>query len=209
MQGYIFYSNKCKHCANLIGIIKNNKIEKLFKYECIDQLTEKELLSRQLITVPTLVIISAHNKNNSSNNSRGLYAGINAFDWIDSFIKNIKSANNDTDNSIVSNVRNTKQNIRDLSGFSLNEHCGVSDNYAFCSDKIDMAQPKNYCEPRVTENIVTIPIGDMKKYKEKYCIGNENTQTLLNNVVEKRNKQTDLIREIMEKKQIELITSQL
>lgn len=180
MDLILFYSNKCNSCKNFIQLLKNNNINNLFKMKCIDGIQIDKLLKTGIKNVPTLLI-------KGQNGKTALYECINAFIWIDNFIKYNKNAPSQEEN-IVSF----------LDGYKVDELEGISDTYAFLQS--DDPLPKSF-QPYGKDNqfkILTLPSNNEK-------ILDKDQNILLKKIESERDKQTQQLREQMEKTHLDIM----
>lgn len=136
----LFYSVKCNECMNLLQVITNENISKMFIPICLDKYTSTQISTLSIKEIPAIVI-------SSDNNKPSVFEGPQqCSNWLNSFIVNRRK-------NIVNNVENNRKNIQQAQNdirknedgaieYNENEMEGVSDNYAYSN--VDVAQPKNY-----------------------------------------------------------------
>ena len=91
MNGYLFYSEKCKFCINLRNVMTNQNIIRMFNECCIDKMSPDELIKLGLSTVPTIVIVTTNAQ--TGKHSKGIYENETAFRYIEDMIANRRKNN--------------------------------------------------------------------------------------------------------------------
>ena len=121
----LFYSKRCPSCRNLMSIMGNDFLP-YFQLVCVDGRINE--MPRDLTAVPTLVIPGV-----------GKFVTSDAFKYIQTqkFIKQQRQ-------SQVHMQNQSKMVKNDPLGHNNMEMGGLSDEYAYQSDKVDKAQPKSY-----------------------------------------------------------------
>jgi hypothetical protein len=171
MYGYLYYSIKCDYSRNIMKLMENHGLNKMFEYRCVDNMSLEEITQLQLNITPTLVMTNPNGK-------LQIYESEDAFVFIKNFLCSrreslIKQAEA-TRKLIQSN--NTKNNLKEnLYGYCPDEQNGISDNYSTWNNDfnkdVTMALPKTFTQynPNDTrgDSIMTIPIGNVKDYKAK------------------------------------------
>jgi arsenate reductase-like glutaredoxin family protein len=138
----IYYTKRCKECLNLLNVIINERIQRMFIPISIDEFSEDELikLSSQLNVFPT-IIISSQTKSTAFQGPR------ECSQWLNSFLQNRRM-------SIMQRVSQQRKlmarkhylnKMKNDSVMEYNEEemSGVSDSYTF-NTSIDLAHDKNF-----------------------------------------------------------------
>jgi len=222
MNGYLYYSKNCPpdpnckdspcFCYNLMKMIENNKLNDVFTYVSIDDMSSKEMAQLPFDNVPTLIV--------NINGKQSIHCGPKSFEWVRNFLmgrrqvilKNAEKSRRIMQSNIT--VDNFKNNMNE---FCPNEQTGISDTYSFWNDDIkndvNIALPKtfkNYDKNDINgDNIVTIPIGNLKEYKKREGItatyGTSGMDKLIEQKLEERKQQTSRIQTTMEKERFDTI----
>lgn len=222
MSGYLFYSNNCKTCVNLITIMKNEKL--LDKFECndVEKMSMEDIVKLGLEEVPTILIV---NMTQSGEHQKGIYVGERAFKWVENVVNNRRA-------NMVKYTENTKKLIEmqemkkrmqdGLLGYSSMETNGISDDYAFWSDKpeidvtLDIAQsksflgydkdPKKFLQQYNQSRIMTIPdVEGTKEEKKKlkgYIVTEKEQKKMIEDLEKNRGSQLEIIKDNMQKEQV-------
>jgi hypothetical protein len=134
----------CTECKNILHVISNEGIDRLFTFIRLDNISSKELQtiasSIGIKSVPTIVI-------NVENHPPGIYEGPSmCAKWLTSFTLNRR-------NNIAQEVDNQRKLIQKAQaiaraqgglteGFAEAEMEGISDNYSY--NATELCQPKNF-----------------------------------------------------------------
>jgi len=210
MSGYLFYSDHCETCKSLRTYMNNHKLINIFNCKNVDNMNIEELQSLGLQHVPTILII--HTMPNGGV-KQGLYEGKDACIWIENMVmsrkKNLMMQTENTRKLIELN--NMKKNIKDgILDNCVMENNGISDEYAFFSNdinldmKLDMSQPKSFL-PYGKDNeyrILTIPQDSTQK---GYKLKTNDQLKLAADLNAIRNQQDEKIKQIMHQDQINSI----
>lgn len=219
LYGYLFYSKRDNgYCQNLITLIERHGLNKIFRYELIDNMNEEQIIKLGLQTVPTLLIISdsGHQK------QQFIYEGSDAFKWIDNFLigrrQNVmKDA--ETSRKLIQN-NNTKEKLTQrLYEYCEAEYSGISDSYAYYNEDekkdINIAQGKMFSHGLNynNDNIGAIPLAEqksMKDYKAKEGLtavygSDANVKRAIDRMNEERKKQDDQFKQNMEADTIKMV----
>ena len=175
----IFYSKDCKFSEQLITFMHKINILQKFKLISVDN---NNNLPPNITRVPTLIV---------SNINKPL-VGTDAFNWLKTINQfnqytgniNVKVDNdiNKQNNPLLLNALNSNIKTTEPFGYSINEVCRLSDNYAFINSNDNDVRYKNisYINDN-NELIFTAP--------EKNTINNENQNKKLNQLINKRTEQ--------------------
>ena len=196
----LYYSMTCDECKNILRVISNEGIDRLFTFIRLDNISSKELQSIAssigIKSVPTIVI-------NVENHSPGIYEGPSMCDqWLTSFTLNRR-------NNIAQEVDNQRKLIQKAQtiaraqgglteGFAEAELEGISDNYSY--NATDLCQPKSF-----------VMIGDEDKHfimTPQISEGKVDTDTMRRQLAEiesARTTDTLQMQKIMEQNQIRAI----
>lgn len=222
MSGFLFYSNNCETCVNLITIMKNEKLLDMFKCSDVEKMSMEELNRLGLEAVPTILII---NVSSTGEQQKGVYVQKQACNWVENVINNRRS-------NMIKYTENTKKLIEmqemkkrlqdGLLGYSNMETSGISDDYSFWSDKpeidvnLNMAQsksflgydkdPKKFLQQYNQSRIMTIPdiegTKDDKRKLKGYIVNDKEQEKLIKDLEKNRNSQLEIIKDNMQKEQI-------
>lgn len=192
----LFYSNLCNSCKMLLEFLKQNKLDGLFNYICVEHYKNNPILNN-IHSVPT-VILSQLNK---------ILVGKEIFIFLQNIVKNKSSnnivnnqfteiINNNTNNNqfLENNNKNLKNNNKNLENNNKNlennskilplipnEMNGFSDKYAYTFT--DIASTHNFVN--YNENNVNIITGnELKKI-------NNNSQTNYISLINEQRKEQD------------------
>lgn len=212
--GYFYYSKQCDFCYNLMKLMENHGIFQHFKCECVDDIDITELTKRQISSVPTLVLIS----NNNGKQQVMMHEKDQAFNWIKQFLQaRRQSAIKDAEaGRKLIQSDNTKSLLKDgLFEYCPDEHNGISDSYAIFREDVDMALPKTFVQYdqknlMAEERIMTVPVGDMKTYKQKESIGalyGNDTKKLISQMEDMRKRQDSDFKSVMEQKTVAAVVN--
>ena len=222
MSGYLFYSNNCETCVNLINLMKEEKLLDMFKCADIEKMSMEELTRLGLDGVPTILII---NVSSTGEQQKGVYVQEEACNWVENVINNrrlnmIKYTEN---TKKIIEMQEMKKRMQDgLLGYSSMETLGISDDYSFWSDKpeidvnLDIAQAKSYLgydkdpakflQQYNQSRIMTIPdIEGTKEEKRKlkgYVVTEKEQKKMMDDLEKQRTSQLNTIKTNMQKEQI-------
>ena len=204
MLGYVFYSKQCNFCYVLMKLMESHGINKMFKYECIDEWNPEQLTKFQLNTVPTLILGS------NDGMAQKILEGKDAFEWVKQFLINrrqvaINSAEITRKVIQKNDIQNKLKN--NLYDYCPEEQTGISDSYALCREDINIPFAKEFVQYGCNDKIMTIPIGDMKSYKQKESIGKVygDVSKVISQIEESRKKQDAEISTVVTKSAIPTI----
>jgi hypothetical protein len=202
--------------------MKNEKLLDMFKCSDVELMSIEELTKLGLEGVPTILII---NISPSQEIQKGIYVQKQAFTWVENVINNRRL-------NMIKHTENTKKLIEmhemkkrmqdGLLGYSNMETNGISDDYAFWSDKpeidvnLNMAQSKSfsgydkdineYIRQHNQTRIMTIPdIEGTKQERKKlkgYIITDVDQKKMLSELKTNRKNQLNGIKDQMQKEQI-------
>lgn len=222
MSGYLFYSNNCETCMNIITIMKTEKLLEMFECKDVEKMSVEELTRLGLTEVPTIVVITT---SQTGEQQKGVYVSKAAFDWVTQVVNNrrmnmIKYTEN---TKKLIEMQEMKKRMQDgLLGYASMELNGISDNYSYWSDNInidknlDMAQaksfggyskdPKKFLQLHSQSRIMTIPDvegskEDKKKHKG-YILTEKEQKKALEELEVNRKTQLNIIKDNMQKEQI-------
>jgi hypothetical protein len=151
MKFFVFYSNKCYYCNNLLKTIQDEKLVDQCQLICFE--TDPEKIPDIITNVPTII----------AKNLIKPLVGIETIEWI----KNIKFFNQITNNIICNNVidPNIVSALKDLE-FNKYESSSISDHYTNISDsnidKIMMDYDKININAPITNDVTSKKISDIK-----------------------------------------------
>lgn len=165
----LFYSNKCSACVELLAVIINEGIQRIFVPVCLDDMNSSELvifLSKLRIEKIPAIIITEGNLQPTV-----LEGALQCSQWLNTMIQNRRN----NIKQIVENqrraIQKTQTALRMKNESALeyvpDEMDGVSDSYAYTTT--DMYQPKNYV-PHGCENgylVVTPQVMETKINKDE------------------------------------------
>ena len=131
LYGYLFYSNYDDKgfCKSLITLLERHELNKIFKYELVDNMSPEQLTRLQLQSVPTLLVIS----DNGQQKQQFVYEGNAAFKWVENFLLGRRQCLlKDAENSrkLIQNNNAKDKLTHKLYEYCPEEHTGVSDAYA-------------------------------------------------------------------------------
>jgi hypothetical protein len=200
--GFIFYHPSNTGSFNLMKLMENEEMLKMFELRSVQNMTDEQLLSFGIHAVPTIVFINGQNK--------GIYEKDKAFAFVNNMISNrrqniMKRTENHRKLIQSDGLRN---NIKDgIFEYNSNETQGISDAYAFWKDDmtqdIDVAQPKSFlpCGKDAQYNIMTLPENPNNKFKMNSDVQSRMVSTMKSN----RDQQDDQIKQILEQQQIDKV----
>lgn len=197
MLGFLFYSNRCQYCSELRGIMERQDMANLFRQICVDGIDHNELTIKMGITrVPTMVLINQHGQ------KQQIREGEDAMKYVEEYVMNrranIMMMTEQTRRLI--NMNHIKNRMEDgLNSHSQMEREGVSDQYAYATEKEDWGQPKSF-----------LPVGDDAKYEiialqsdsDKITINKAEQEKRMANIAKLRKQEECNLRDIMEREQI-------
>lgn len=213
MSGYLFYSKKCDTCTNLRTIMNNENMLKDFNEQNVDNMSIEEINKLGLTTVPTILIVYTYSNGETK---QGLYEGENSFSWVQNIVntrkQNIMKHNEDI-RRLIQKSEVKKQIKEGVLDFCNIENSGISDSYAYFSEKIDvdkkldLAQPKSFLPYGQDNNyrILSIPISDADKNREGYKINKIDQLKMTSDLEKIRNQQDSQIKELMRSEQIDSV----
>lgn len=213
MSGYLFYSKKCDTCINLRTIMNTQNMLKDFNEKNIDNMSIEEINKLGLQTVPTILIVYTYSNGESR---QGLYEGENAFTWVENVVntrrQNMMKYNEET-RRLIQNNRVKKQVREGVLDYCDTENSGVSDGYAYFSEKIeidkqlDLAQPKSFLPYGQDNNfrILSIPVSEEDKKRQGYKINDKDQKKMTADLEKMRNIQDEQIKQSMQSEQIDSI----
>ena len=193
----LFYSHKCKACQELINVIVNEGIMRMFVPICLDNMSQSDIIRMNFKYVPTIIVIG-------DNKQTTIYEGPEKCGpWINTLIQRRRSqikqyAENQRRN--VQKINNTFANNTSALEYITDEMEGVTDGYAFVAT--DLYQPKNF-----------VPIGQETNFnlltpQDKEIKINQNEMDAhLNELATHRDKDVTTMQKIMEQNQIKTIMS--
>jgi hypothetical protein len=160
----------------------------IFKCICVDKMPIDNLSKMGIKNVPTIII-------KNQNGASSLYECRNAFMWLENILKYRRNS------SIKKNFDIPVASIID--GYKTEELNGISDQYAYL--QTDIPHPKSFLPYGKDEQyrIITIPSNANDKLDGK------DQSDMINKLESLREKQTDDIRNIMEKNQLDIINDKL
>lgn len=213
MSGYLFYSKKCSTCTNLRAIMDSQNMLKDFNEQNVDNMAIEEINKLGLATVPTILIIYTYSNGETR---QGLYEGEQAFHWVQNIVnrrcQNMAKYTEDTRKLIKKT--DVKKQIKDgVLDFCDIENSGISDDYAYYSNNIDIdkqldtAQPKSFLQYGQDNNhrILSIPVNEADKSKPGYKISENDQKKMTSDLEKMRDQQLDKIKELMRGEQIDSI----
>lgn len=182
MKGFLFYSNSCQHCINLMKIMDDQKMLQQMTILCVDKMSDVELIKYEINYVPTILIIN----NVNGDIKKGKYEDKKAFEWVNAVIENRKR-------NLMTQVANQqriiktaemKKNFKDgIYEYSQHETNGISDAYAYynvdINKDIDVAQPKSFQPYGKDENYRILTVQDADKNKISVDVQNSLTTSLM------------------------------
>jgi len=143
--------------------MQDKDLLKYFNQKCIDNMPHEDLIRSGLNTIPAILIIS--------NDTKKIYEGKAAFEWISNLIKS------KTDNMSATGG---------ICKYDPTDAQGISDTYAYWTNDvtkdINIAQPKNFQPYGKDEQYkIVTPIDNSKvsmseQQKKMYSISNERSQ---------------------------------
>lgn len=225
MSGYLFYSNNCETCINLIAIMKNEKLLEMFDCRDVEKMGLEELTRLGLEDVPTILII---NTSQSGEQQKGIHVKGQACKWVENVINNRRAhmiKYNENVTKLIE-MQEMKKRMQDgLLGYSSMEIGGISDDYSYWSDKpdldknLDMAQaktflgydadPKKFLQLYNQSRIMTIPDvegnKDDKRKLKGYIVTEKEQKKLMEDLDKNREKQIGVIKDNMQKEQIDSV----
>lgn len=207
MNNSLYYSKNCEVCSNIMKIMHNNDLLKMFELKCIDNKTYDNEISKLGIThVPTILIVQTQ----GGRTMRGIYSANDAFKWVDSILENrrqyqMKLA--DENRQLIQ--RNTTKNQLK---YGLYDYCpeeaeGISDAYAYFnkdeSKDIDAAQPKMFLPVGQDANFRVLTIPDDNKTK----LSKKDQEQLMSKLTTQRTCQENQLKTMYEQQQIDCVLS--
>ena len=151
MKFFVFYSNKCKFCDNLLKVIQNEKLMDQCQLICFE--TESEKIPDIITNVPTII----------ARNLTKPLVGLEAIKWIENMKFFNQTTNNITHNNVVN--PNIISVLKDLEYNKL-ESSSFSDHYTNITDinidKSMMDYNKININAPITNDITNKKILDIK-----------------------------------------------
>lgn len=137
----LFYSKKCDECMNLIQVIINEGIIRMFTLMCLDNYTSKEIASLSIKEVPAIVI-------NAENQVPVIFEGpMRCSQWLTNFTLNRRRNLAQQVEQQRRLVQKSHANVRTQEGgpieYTEAEMDGVSDGYSYNNSDL-LYQPKNF-----------------------------------------------------------------
>lgn len=204
MSGFIFYSSKNTGCFNLMTIMENEGMLRMFTLRSIDNMSDNEIARLGLRAVPTILFIN--------NGKKGIYEKDEAFKWVNNIIENrrqniIKRTEN---NRRLIQMNTMKNNIREgLFEYNINESEGISDAYSYWKDDItqdiDVAQPKSFLPFGRDEQYTIMTIPEDKNNKLK--LTKELQNKMMSNLESSRKQQDQQIESCIENQLIDKVVN--
>ncbi len=192
----LFYSTKCKACNELMMVIVNEGMQRMFMPVCLDEMSPKNIAELKLERIPAIVIIT-------DNQTPMIFEGSkNCGEWLNNIIRNRRV----NMKQYVNNQRKLVQQSQTVACTKeqetleyINEEMdGVSDAYAYVAT--DIFQPKNFV-PVGQEHHFSVVTPQDKEDK----LSNIDTTNKLKEVVRTRDFDTCELQKQMEKQQIQTI----
>lgn len=197
----IIYSTKCRECINLLQVIKNEGMDNMFIFVCLDNFTSKQLANLGLGNSKELPIIVVSSQNQPSMIIEGPQK---CSQWINNFTMNRRK-------NIIQQVESRRKEIEQAQATARNqdggpiefvqdEMDGISDNYAY--NGTDLPQPKNFVVVGNEENynIRTMNVDDEKLDKSKMMAE-------LSGLEKSRNNESSLFKQMMEREVINAVVN--
>ncbi len=151
MKFFVFYSNKCQYCDNLLKAIQNERLVEHCQLICFE--TNPEKIPNIITNVPTII----------AKDLMKPLVGMEAIVWIE----NRKFFNQITNNIVSNNVINPNivSALKDLE-FNKSESSSISDHYTNITDtnidKLMMEYEKIDVNAPITNDITNKKISDIK-----------------------------------------------
>lgn len=194
----IYYTKRCKDCLQLLNVIMNEGIQKMFILICLDELSQEQLisLSSQLNLFPTIII-------SNEKRSEAYQGPQECSQWLNTFLQNRRL-------SIMQRVTQQrrliarKQYLEKMKNdgvmeFNEEEMDGITDSYAF-NTTIDLAHSKNFIPVGQEENFnIVTPQNRFSKLDYK------TVKSKLSDIEKERNLDVNDITSFLEKEQIRSI----
>ena len=192
----IFYSEKCQDCMNLLNVIFNERIQRMFFYVCLDNMTTEQLMQISFKVVPAISI-------SSQNHNTVVYEGpIECSKWLNSFIynrrMNIKQQIDQQRRLLQKERVAARKEDGGVIEYNEDEMDGISDGYAY--KDTDLYQAKSFV-PVGQEgffNITTLQANESSMSKE-------DMMAQLSEINKQRSNTDNELKNIMERKQIEAV----
>uniref|UniRef100_A0A6C0DZ06 Thioredoxin-like fold domain-containing protein n=1 Tax=viral metagenome TaxID=1070528 RepID=A0A6C0DZ06_9ZZZZ len=196
----VFYSVKCSECMNLLQVITNENIIKMFIPVCLDNFTSSQISTLSIKEIPAIVI--------SNNNTPPIiYEGPQQCStWLNSFIvnrrKNLIQQTEANRKNIQQAQNELRKNEEGAIEYNENEMEGISDSYSY--NNVDLAQPKNFVMVgnEDKQHIVTVNENESKFSKNEL-------RAKMSDLNIQRNIDTKEYSQFMEQSQIQKIVNNL
>jgi hypothetical protein len=200
--GFVFYHPSNAGSFNLMKLMENEEMLKMFELRSIQGMTDEQLLSYGIHAVPTIVFINGQNK--------GIYEKEKAFGFVNNMIANRRQniMRRTEDHRKLIQTTELRNNIKEgIFEYNSNETQGISDAYAFWKDDInqdiDIAQPKSFLQygKDAQYSIMTLPENPNNKFK----MNSDVQSRMVSNMKSNRDQQDDQIKQILEQQQIDKV----
>lgn len=106
--GYLFYSNNCQSCSNLIKMLDNNNLLNMFKLKNIDEMTIDVVQACGLTVVPTLLFDMDKNLYELCEPNKRMYEECETFVIVNKLINNLTATQSFTSDNL--NLNETTNN---------------------------------------------------------------------------------------------------
>lgn len=136
----LYYTKRCNECLNLLRVIQNEGIERMFIYMCLDEFSAADISKLSIKVLPSIVV-SIENQNPS------VYEGPQrCSQWLTDFTINRRRNLAQQVEQQMRMIQKTHATIRQQEGgpieYTEAEMDGIGDSYAY--NNIDICQPKNF-----------------------------------------------------------------
>lgn len=213
--GYLYYSKKCEYCRSLMKLMEHHGLFQHFKPMCVDEMDVNELTRLQIENVPTLMLIS----NSNGNQQIIMRGGDQAFVWVKQFLQGRRQstiANAEANAKLIRRDDTMTSLTNGVSGCCPEELFGLSDQYAFNKDDVNVPLPKSFVQfdqknlmnLTAEERIMTVPVGDIKNYKKAESIETlygKDIKKMISQVEDIRKRQDIDLRSILEQKTVSAV----
>jgi len=200
--GYVFFHPKNQGCYNLMKLMENEGMIRMFELRSIESFTDEQLISYGINAVPTIVFIN--------NGKKGIYAKEDAFAFINNMIQSRRQniIKRTEEHRRLIQKTGIMNNIKEgLFEYNSNESQGISDAYSYWKDDvnndIEHAQPKSFLQYGKDSQygIMTLPENSNNKFK----LTDDIQKKMVNNLKQQRDQQEGQIKQILEQQQIDAI----
>ncbi len=194
----LFYSHKCKACQELINVIVNEGIMRMFVPICLDYMNQSDIIRMNFKYVPTIIVIG-------DNQQSTVYEGPEKCGpWINTLIQRRRSQIKQYAETQRKNVQKINNMITSGNSnapaleYIADEMEGVTDGYAFVAT--DLYQPKNF-----------VPIGQEKNFNlltpqdNEKKIGHHEMDSHLSELSMTRDRDNVVMQKTMEQNQLNAI----